>query len=83
MTPFERHRPEEIHGQRRQRIARGSGTSLKDVNELLKSFKMMRKQMKAMKDSFMGRMSLKQMEKRKGKLLKQMKKGQIRGMPGL
>ncbi|MHC4222624.1 MAG: signal recognition particle protein [Planctomycetota bacterium] len=83
MTPLERHRPEEIHGQRRQRIARGSGSSLKDVNELLKSFKMMRKQMKAMKDSFMGRMSLKQMEKRKGKLLKQMKKGQIRGIPGL
>ena len=45
MTPFERMNPEEIHAQRRQRIARGSGTSLNDVNELLKSFKLMRKQM--------------------------------------
>ena len=79
MTPVERHNPDEIHGQRRQRIARGSGTSLKDVNELLKSFKMMRKQMKQLKSSFMGRLGLRQIEKRKSKLLKQMKKGG--GMP--
>jgi signal recognition particle subunit SRP54 len=83
MTPGERHNPDDIHGQRRQRIARGSGTSVKDVNALLKSFKEMRKQMKAMKGSFMGRMGAKQMEKRKSKLLKQMKKGQIPRMPGL
>ncbi|MHC5021983.1 MAG: signal recognition particle protein [Planctomycetota bacterium] len=83
MTPDERFNPEEIHGQRRQRIARGSGTSLKDVNALLKSFKQMRKQMKAMKDSFVGRMGMRGMEKRKAKMLKQMKKGQIRGLPGL
>ncbi|MFB3067513.1 MAG: signal recognition particle protein [Planctomycetota bacterium] len=81
MTPVERHNPDEIHGQRRQRIARGSGASLKDVNELLKSFKMMRKQMKQLKSSFMGRMGLRQIEKRKSKLLKQMKKGG--GMPPL
>ena len=83
MTVFERHNPEEIHGQRRQRIARGAGTTVKDVNALLKSFKEMRKQMKAMKNSFMGRMGLRGMEKRKKKLLKQMKKGQIPGMPGM
>ena len=82
MTSGERYSPDEIHGQRRQRIARGSGTSLKEVNELLKSFKMMRKQMKGLKDSFMGRMSMKQMEKRKSKLLKQMKRGNIPGIPG-
>ncbi|MHC4974737.1 MAG: signal recognition particle protein [Planctomycetota bacterium] len=82
MTPWERYHPDEIHGQRRQRVARGSGTSLKEVNELLKSFKMMRKQMKGLKDSFMGRMSMKQMEKRKAKLLKQMKKGRMPGIPG-
>lgn len=82
MTPWERYHPDEIHGQRRQRVARGSGTSLKEVNELLKSFKMMRKQMKGLKDSFMGRMSMKQMEKRKAKLLKQMKKGGMPGIPG-
>ncbi|MHC4134443.1 MAG: signal recognition particle protein [Planctomycetota bacterium] len=82
MTPWERYHPDEIHGQRRQRVARGSGTSLKEVNELLKSFKMMRKQMKGLKDSFMGRMSMKQMEKGKAKLLKQMKKGKMPGIPG-
>ncbi len=74
MTTWERLHPDELHGQRRQRIARGSGTSLKDVNELLKSFKMMRKQLKEMKNSFMGRMGLKQMEKRKAGLLKRMKR---------
>jgi len=83
MTPHERHHPEEIHAQRRQRIARGSGTSLKDVNELLKSFKMMRKQMKEIRNTFMGRMGMRQMEKRKAQLLKQMKKGRIPGLPGM
>ena len=82
MTAYERQRPEEIHGQRRQRIARGSGTSMKDVNELLKQFKMMRKQMKELKNSVMGRMGLKQLEKKKAKLLQQMKKGGP-GIPGL
>jgi hypothetical protein len=43
---------------------------------------MMRKQMKGLKDSFMGRMSMKQMEKRKSKMLKQMKKGRMPGIPG-
>jgi len=83
MTAYERHRPEEIHGQRRQRVARGSGTSIKEVNELLKQFKMMRKQMKELKSSFMGRMGLKQIEKRKSKLLKKMKKGSGPAIPGL
>jgi signal recognition particle subunit SRP54 len=74
MTAWERQHPDDIHGQRRQRIARGSGTSLKDVNELLKSFKQMRKQLKEMKGSFLGRMSLRQMEKRKARMLERMKR---------
>ncbi len=74
MTSWERTHPDEIHGQRRQRVARGSGTSIKEVNELLKSFKMMRKQMKELKGSFMGRVGLKQMEKKKAQMLKQMKR---------
>ncbi len=74
MTGWERHHPDEIHAQRRHRIARGSGTSLRDVNELLKSFKEMRKEMRKMKDSFLGRAGLRQMEKRKKKILKQRKK---------
>ena len=84
MTPWERYHPDEIHGQRRHRIARGSGNSLRDVNELLKGFKEMRKQMRSMKDTFLGRMGTRQLGKRKAKLLKQMKKqGKMPGMPGL
>ncbi|HEX5137450.1 MAG TPA: signal recognition particle protein [Planctomycetota bacterium] len=83
MTPFERMNPEEIHAQRRQRIARGSGTSLNDVNELLKSFKQMRKQMKEIKGTLMGRMGARQLEKQKAKMLKEMKKGRIPGLPGM
>jgi signal recognition particle subunit SRP54 len=82
MTAWERYHPDEIHNQRRARIARGSGLSIKDVNQLLKSFKETRKMMKGLKDSFMGRASTRQMEKRKAKLLKQMKKGGP-GIPGL
>lgn len=46
MTPYERHNPEIIKGQRRERIARGSGTSLQDVNRLLKQFEETRKMMR-------------------------------------
>ena len=52
------------------------------MNEWIRSFKLMCKQMKGMKDSFLGRMGTRQMEKRKAKMLKQMKKGKIPGMPG-
>ncbi len=45
MTKDEKHRPEIINGSRRQRIARGSGTSVQDVNMLLKQFKEMKKMM--------------------------------------
>lgn len=46
MTPLERRNPEIINGSRRQRIAKGSGTSLQDVNRLLKQFESTRKMMK-------------------------------------
>jgi signal recognition particle subunit SRP54 len=48
MTPFERENPTKIDGSRRKRIARGSGTSLEDVNRLLKQFEETRKMMKMM-----------------------------------
>jgi len=48
MTHRERLHPEIIDGSRRLRIARGSGTSVSDVNRLLKQFKQMRKMMKTM-----------------------------------
>ncbi|HEY7653952.1 MAG TPA: signal recognition particle protein [Methylomirabilota bacterium] len=58
MTPGERREPAVINGSRRARIARGSGTSVSDVNRLLKQYAQLRKMMKG----------LKQMEGRMGKL---------------
>jgi signal recognition particle subunit SRP54 len=46
MTPEERRKPELIKGSRRLRIARGSGTSVQQVNRLVKQFGQMRKVMK-------------------------------------
>jgi len=47
MTPKERERPEIIKGTRRKRIAKGSGTSVLEVNRLLKQFGEMRKMMRS------------------------------------
>ena len=46
MTPYERANPDIINGSRRQRIAAGSGTSIQEVNRLLKQFSETRKMMK-------------------------------------
>jgi signal recognition particle subunit SRP54 len=46
MTPEERSRPELIKGSRRLRIARGSGTNVQQVNQLVKQFGQMRKMMR-------------------------------------
>jgi signal recognition particle subunit SRP54 len=46
MTPTERADPSVINGSRRVRIARGSGTSTQDVNQLLKQFREMQKMMR-------------------------------------
>ena len=48
MTPEERRRPEIIGGSRRRRIARGSGTTPQDVNQLLNQFSQMQKMMRQM-----------------------------------
>ena len=48
MTPHERDHHESINGSRRKRIARGSGTSVQEVNQLLKQYAMMRKQFKSL-----------------------------------
>ena len=48
MTPEERSNPDIINGSRRKRIADGSGTSVQEVNNLLKQFGEMRKMMKTM-----------------------------------
>ena len=47
MTPAERENPEIINPSRKERIAKGSGTTLAEVNKLLKQFEQMRKMMKS------------------------------------
>ena len=56
MTPYEREHPEAINGSRRKRIADGSGTSIPDVNKLLKQFEGTRKMMKTVMGANMGNM---------------------------
>ena len=46
MTPYEKENPDCINGSRRQRIAKGSGTSIAEVNKLLKQFEQTKKMMK-------------------------------------
>ncbi|MBR7182598.1 MAG: signal recognition particle protein [Alistipes sp.] len=46
MTPEEREHPDIINARRRERIAKGSGTTMADVNRLMKQFEDMRKMMK-------------------------------------
>lgn len=48
MTPHEKTHPETINGSRKKRIAKGSGTSIQEVNRLLKQFEDMKKMMKQM-----------------------------------
>lgn len=71
MTPKERTNPVLINGSRKNRIAAGSGTSVQEVNKLLKQFEDTRKMMKMMSNpkNMMGMM--KQFNKMKG------------GMPGM
>ena len=58
MTMEERRKPEIINGSRRKRIARGSGTSVQQVNKLLKQFaqtQMMIKQMTSLQQGKIGK----------------------------
>ena len=73
MTPYEREHPEVLNQSRRNRIARGSGHTLQEVNRLIKNFDQTRKMMKMVSDKhFMGAM-----QGMKGL------KGMRPGMPGL
>ncbi len=65
MTPEERTNPAILNGSRRQRIAKGSGTNLQEVNRLLKQFDQTRKMMKMVTSSKMGKM---------GKMMPKMKR---------
>lgn len=67
MTPYERHNPDIIKGSRRQRIAKGSGTSLQDVNRLLKQFEDTRKMMQMASNMKNPMKMMKQMRQNPGK----------------
>ena len=69
MTPKERSHPEVLNNSRRQRIAKGSGTNLQEVNRLIKQFDQTRKMMKMVTGSKMAGM----MGRMKG----------MKGMPGM
>ena len=61
MTPAEREKPELLNMKRKQRIAAGSGTSVQDLNKLVKQLQQMQTMMKRMKKMGMGGM-MKQMK---------------------
>jgi signal recognition particle subunit SRP54 len=55
MTPEERRHPKVLNGSRRKRIARGSGTTVQEVNRLLKQFEEMNRMMKRLRGTIRGR----------------------------
>ena len=55
MTPRERANHMLINGSRRRRIARGSGTTVQEINQLLRNYTEMRKMMKSLTGGFLGR----------------------------
>ena len=54
MTPAERSNPDIINNSRKERIARGSGTTMQEVNRLMKQFEQIRKTMKSVAGGKMG-----------------------------
>ncbi len=64
MTPKERTHPEILNGSRRQRIAKGSGTSIQEVNKLIKQFDDTRKMMKMVTQAKSGKRILPQFGRR-------------------
>lgn len=67
MTPFERENPDVIDQRRRNRIAKGSGTNIDEVNKLIKQFMDMRKVMKQMSNPAMAAKMMRNMPKMPGK----------------
>ena len=55
MTPKERRHPEVLNASRRRRIAAGSGTTVQDVNQLIRQFEDAKKQMKMMMNQMKGK----------------------------
>lgn len=63
MTKKEREHPEMLNASRRQRIAKGSGTSVEQVNKLLKQYDQVKKMMKQFSDMGRSKMGRRQMSK--------------------
>jgi signal recognition particle subunit SRP54 len=61
MTPVERKRPEVLNARRRQRIAKGSGRSVSELNDLLRRFEDMKKMMSRLTRSGNPEQQLKQL----------------------
>ncbi|HKH46064.1 MAG TPA: hypothetical protein VKM72_15495 [Thermoanaerobaculia bacterium] len=55
MTPHERNRPDVLNGSRKRRISMGSGTSVAEINRLLKQYKQMQKMMKGVQGKWLRR----------------------------
>ena len=72
MTPKERRHHQLINGQRRKRIAKGSGTTVQEVNNLLKQFVQMRKMLKSMGGLMQGGSAKKLKGMNPQKLLRQL-----------
>ncbi len=53
MTPHERRKPAVLNASRKRRIARGSGTSVQDINQLIKQYRMMQKMMKKVRGGWL------------------------------
>jgi signal recognition particle subunit SRP54 len=66
MTPQERRKPNLLDGSRRQRIAKGAGVQISDVNQLMKQFLQIQKMMKMMRGGGAKKM-MRQMEAMKGR----------------
>jgi signal recognition particle subunit SRP54 len=66
MTPDERRQPSIINGSRRQRIARGSGRDISEVNKLMKQFEDTRKMMKMMGDKTKMKAMMQRMQQMQG-----------------
>ena len=62
MTDYEREHPDVINGNRRKRIAAGSGTSVEEVNRLMKQFDQMNKMIKQFTGQFGGKKGKKKMK---------------------
>ncbi|HXO22440.1 MAG TPA: signal recognition particle protein [Thermoanaerobaculia bacterium] len=55
MTPLERRRPDVLNGGRKKRIAKGSGTSVQDINRLIKQYRGMKKMLKGVQGKWLRR----------------------------